>query len=102
MISDWYRLGLVLLASAVVLGIYAAAAAAPARLGPRPSSRWLVGGGAVVVSLAFPGASYLLTWSLVGGALGLGAAALVDRPRAAAGRRRRSSPSPAPCPASCC
>ena len=34
-ISDWYRLGLVLLAAAVVLGVYALPAAPPARLGPR-------------------------------------------------------------------
>ncbi len=79
-ISDWYRLGLVLLAAAVVLGIYAAFL--------RRLRAWdlaVVGlswwaAGAVAVSLAFPGASFLLTWSLVGGALGLGGAALVDHP----------------------
>jgi hypothetical protein len=79
-ISDLYRLGLVLLASAVVLGIYAALL--------RRLRAWdlaVVGlawwaAGAAVVSLEFPGASYLLTWSLVGGSLGLIGAALVDRP----------------------
>jgi hypothetical protein len=79
-ISDWFRLGLVLLASAVVLGIYAGLL--------RRLRAWdlaIVGlawwvAGAVGVSLAFPGASFLLTWSLVGGALGLIGAALVDRP----------------------
>ena len=79
-ISDWYRLGLVLLAAAVVLGIYA-------RLLRRLRAWDLAvvalawwAAGAVGVSLAFPGASFLLTWSLVGGALGLVGAALVDRP----------------------
>ena len=79
-ISDWYRLGLVLLASAVVLTIYG--------LLLRRLRAWDLGivalawwaAGAVVVSIAFPGASYLLTWSLVGGSLGLIGAGLVDRP----------------------
>ncbi|NLE22016.1 MAG: M20/M25/M40 family metallo-hydrolase [Actinobacteria bacterium] len=78
-VSDWYRVGLVLLASAVVLGMYGfllrrlrawdlvIAAAA-----------WWAAG-AVVVSRSFPGASFLLTWPLVGGSLGLIGAALVER-----------------------
>ena len=102
-ISDLYRLGLVLLASAVVLGIYAALLRRLRAwdLAVVALAWWAAG--AVVVSLEFPGASYLLTWSLVGGSLGLIGAALVDRP---CGRRRpgrpaaASSRSPAPCPGS--
>ena len=79
-ISDLYRLGLVLLAAAVVLGIYVALL--------RPLRAWDLAvvalgwwaAGAVGVSLAFPGASFLLTWSLAGGSLGLIGAALLDRP----------------------
>ena len=79
-ISDWYRVGLVLLASAVVLTTYG--------LLLRRLRAWDLAvvalawwaAGAVVVSTAFPGASYLLTWSLVGGSLGLIGAGLVDRP----------------------
>lgn len=89
-ISDWYRMGLVLLTAAVVLGIYAAIL--------RRLSAWDLAvvalawwaAGSVIVSLAFPGASYLLTWSLAGGALGLAGAALIARPadgRPVAGRR---------------
>ena len=80
MISDWYRVGLVLVVAAVVLGIYGfllrrlhAWDLAVAAL-----AWWAAG--AVGVSLLFPGASFLLTWSLVGGSLGLIGAALVDRP----------------------
>ena len=79
-ISDWYRVGLVLLAAAVVLGIYTGLL--------RQLRAWDLAvvalawwaAGAVGVSLAFPGASFLFTWSLVGGALGLTGAALLDRP----------------------
>ena len=79
-ISDWYRLGLVLLAAAVVLGIYAGLL--------RRLRAWDLavvalawwGAGAVGVSLVFPGASFLLTWSLIAGSLGMAGAALVDRP----------------------
>jgi hypothetical protein len=78
-ISDGYRLGLVLLAAAVVLGIYAGLLR---RLRAWDLSvvalAWWAAG-AVGVSLAFPGASFLLTWSLVGGSLGLAGAALLDR-----------------------
>ena len=79
-ISDLYRLGLVLLASAVVLGIYAALLRRLRAwdLAVVALAWWAAG--AVVVSLEFPGASYLLTWSLVGGSLGLIGAAFVDRP----------------------
>ena len=97
-ISDWYRLGLVLLAAAVVLGIYAALLRRLRAwdLAVVALAWWAAG--SVVVSLAFPGASYLLTWSLVGGALGLGRRRPRRPARRTAGRRRRSSPSPAPCP----
>ena len=79
-ISDWYRLGLVLLAAAVVLGIYAGLLRRLRAwdLAVVALAWWAAG--SVVVALAFPGASYLLTWSLVGGALGLAGAALVDQP----------------------
>ena len=79
-ISDWYRLGLVFLAAAVVLGIYAGLLRRLRAwdLAVVALAWWAAG--AVGVSLAFPGASFLLTWSLVGGALGLAGAALVDRP----------------------
>ena len=93
-ISDWYRLGLVLLAAAVVLGIYAGLLRRLRAwdLAVVALAWWAAG--AVGVSLAFPGASFLLTWSLAGGALGLAGAALVDRPSdgrpaAAAHRPRR-------------
>ncbi len=79
-ISDGYRLGLVLLAAAVVLGIYAALLRRLRAwdLAVVALAWWAAG--AVGVSLTFPGASFLLTWPLVGGALGLAGAALVDRP----------------------
>ena len=79
-ISDWYRLGLVLLAAAVVLGIYAGLLRRLRAwdLAVVALAWWAAG--SVVVALAFPGASYLLTWSLVGGSLGLVGAALVDQP----------------------
>ncbi len=79
-ISDWYRLGLVLLAAAVVLGIYAGLLRRLRAwdLAVVALAWWAAG--SVIVALSFPGASYLLTWSLAGGALGLAGAALVDRP----------------------
>jgi hypothetical protein len=79
-ISDWYRLGLVLLAAAVVLGIYAGLLRRLRAwdLAVVALAWWAAG--AVVVSLSFPGASFLLTWPLAAGALGLAGAALVDRP----------------------
>jgi len=79
-IRDWYRVGLVLLASAVVLGVYAGLLRRLRAwdLAVVALAWWAAG--AVGVSLAFPGASFLLTWSLAFGALGLAGAALVDRP----------------------
>ena len=79
-VSDWYRLGLVLLAAAVVLGIYAGLLRRLRAwdLAVVALAWWAAG--SVVVALAFPGASYLLTWGLVGGSLGLVGAALVDQP----------------------
>jgi hypothetical protein len=79
-ISDWYRVGLVLVVASVVLAIYG--------LLLRRLHAWDLAvaalawwaAGAVGVSLLFPGASFLLTWSLVGGSLGLIGAALVERP----------------------
>ncbi len=79
-ISDWYRLGLVLLAAAVVLGIYAGLLRRLRAWDLAVAALAWWAAGSVVVALAFPGASYLLTWSLVGGSLGLAGAALVDRP----------------------
>jgi hypothetical protein len=78
-ISDWYRVGLVLLAAAVVLASYG--------LVLRRVRAWDLAvvtlawwaAGAFVVSRAVPGASFLLTWPLAGGSLGLAVAALVDR-----------------------
>ena len=77
--SDGYRLGLVLLAAAVVLGIYAGLLRRLRAwdLAVVALAWWAAL--AVGVSLAFPGASFLLTWPLVGGSLGLAGAALVDR-----------------------
>jgi hypothetical protein len=79
-ISDWYRVGLVLLASAVVLSVYAGLLRRLRAwdLAVVALAWWAAG--AVGVSLAFPGASFLLTWPLAFGALGLAGAALVDRP----------------------
>src|SRR5665647_1448104 len=59
-ISDFYRLGLVLLAAAVIVAAYEVLLR---RLRP-----W---------DLAVPGASYLLTWPLAGASLGLLAAVLL-------------------------
>jgi hypothetical protein len=82
-ISDWYRLGLVLLAAAVVLAVYALLLRRlrPWDLACAGLGWWLAG--ALVVTLSVPEASFLLTWPLAGGALGLGAAVLLRR--AAAG-----------------
>jgi hypothetical protein len=94
-ISDWYRLGLVLLAAAVVLGIYAGLLRRLRAwdLAVVALAWWAAG--SVVVALAFPGASYLLTWSLVGGSLGLAGAALVDRPASARPADVRPADAPA-------
>ncbi|HTX68795.1 MAG TPA: M20/M25/M40 family metallo-hydrolase [Thermoleophilia bacterium] len=79
-ISDWYRLGLVLLSAAVVLAIYAALLRRLRAWDLAVVALTWWAAGSVLVGLEVPGASYLLTWSLVGGALGLGVAALLDRP----------------------
>jgi hypothetical protein len=78
-ISDWYRIGLVLLAAAVVITCYGLVL-------PRVRAWDLAvvalawwAAAVVVVSYAFPGASFLMTWPLVGGALGLIGAALIDK-----------------------
>jgi hypothetical protein len=77
-ISDWYRVGLVLVAAAVVLASYGFLL--------RRLRAWDLAivaltwwaAGAVGVSFVFPGASFLLTWPLAGASVGLAAAALVD------------------------
>ncbi len=79
-VSDWYRVGLVLLAASVVLTVYG--------LLLRRLRAWDLAivalawwaAGAVFVSRTYPGASFLLTWPLVFAALGLVGAALVDHP----------------------
>lgn len=86
-ISDWYRLGLVLLAAAVVLAVYALLLRRlrPWDLAVAGLGWWLAG--AVAVLLTVPAASHLLAWPLAGAAVGLGAAVLSHRrgaePRAA-------------------
>ena len=79
-ISDWYRVGLVLVVAAVVLGIYGFLLRRLRAWDLAVAALAWWGAGTVGVSLLFPGASFLLTWSLVGGSLGLIGAALVDRP----------------------
>jgi len=80
-ISDYYRIGLVLLAAAVIVALYMLLLR---RLRPWDVAVaglvwWL--GLAVGAGLTVPGASFLLTWPLAGGALGLLGAVLVG-PRA--------------------
>ncbi len=79
-ISDWYRVGLVLLAAAVVLAIYGFLLRRLRAWDLAVAGMAWWAAGTVGVSLFFPGASFLLTWSLAGGSLGLVGAALVDRP----------------------
>ena len=79
-ISDWYRVGLVLVAAAVVLGLYGVLLRRLHAWDLAVAALAWWGAATVGVSHFFPGASYLLTWSLVGGSLGLIGAALVDRP----------------------
>ena len=79
-ISDFYRLGLVLLAAAVIVAAYEflLRRLRPWDLAVAALLWWLVG--AVAVAVIFPGASYLLTWPLAGAGLGLlGAVMLGDR-----------------------
>ena len=76
-ISDWYRLGLVLLTAAVVLAIYALLSRRLRAwdLAVAGLAWWLAA--VVTVAVTVPKASYLLTWPLAGGALGLAVAALL-------------------------
>ena len=79
-ISDLYRVGLVLLCAAVVVAAYFALLRGlpPWDLAVAALAWWL--GLAVTISLMVPGASYLLTWPLAGASLGLlGAALLGER-----------------------
>jgi hypothetical protein len=79
-ISDFYRLGLVLLAAAVIVAAYELLLRRlrPWDLAVAALFWWLVG--AVAVAVTVPGASYLLTWPLAGASLGLlGAVLLGDR-----------------------
>ncbi len=79
-VSDGYRLGLVLVAAAVVMAIYAALLRRLRAWDLSVAALAWWAAAAVGVSLLFPGASFLLTWPLVGGSLGLAGAALVDGP----------------------
>ena len=76
-ISDFYRLGLVLLAAAVIVAAYELLLRRlrPWDLAVAALFWWLVG--AVAVAVIVPGASYLLTWPLAGASLGLLAAVLL-------------------------
>jgi hypothetical protein len=79
-ISDFYRLGLVLLAAAVIIAAYELLLRrfSPWDLAVAALFWWLAG--AVTVAVSVPGASYLLTWPLAGASLGLlGAVLLGDR-----------------------
>jgi hypothetical protein len=79
-ISDYYRLGLVLLAAAVIVACYMLVLRRlrPWDLAVAALVWWLALG--IAVGISVPGASYLLTWPLVGAALGLlGAALLGER-----------------------
>ena len=104
-ISDWYRVGLVLLAAAVVLTIYG--------LLLRRLRAWDLAvvalawwaAGAVGGEHRLPGCE-LPAHLVARRRLALGAGrrrrSADGGRRRTGGRRRRSSPSPAPCPASCC
>jgi hypothetical protein len=78
-VSDWYRVGLVLLASAVVLTAYGLLLRAVPVWDLSVVALAWPAAGALFVSRVFPGASFLLTWSLIFAALGLTAAALLYR-----------------------
>jgi hypothetical protein len=75
-ISDFYRLGLVLLAAAVTVAAYQLLLRRlrPWDLAVAALFWWLAA--AVAVAVIVPGASYLLTWPLAGASLGLLGAAL--------------------------
>jgi hypothetical protein len=76
-ISDVYRIGLVLLAAAVIIVLYELLLRRlrPWDLAVAALVWWLAG--AVVVAVAVPGASYLLTWPLAAASLGLLGAVLL-------------------------
>jgi hypothetical protein len=76
-VSDLYRLGLVLLAAAVVITVYAALLRRLRAwdLAIVALAWWLAA--TVALSLLVPGAGYLLTWPLIGGSVGLTAAAFI-------------------------
>ena len=79
-ISDLYRVGLVLVCAAVIVAAYffLLRRLRPWDLAVAALAWWL--GLAVAIGLTVPGASYLLTWPLAGASLGLlGAAFLGDR-----------------------
>jgi len=79
-ISDFYRLGLVLLAAAAIVASYELLLRRlrPWDLAVAALLWWLIG--AVAVAVIVPGASYLLTWPLAAASLGLlGAVLLGDR-----------------------
>ncbi len=79
-ISDFYRLGLVLLAAAVIVAAYELLLRRlrPWDLAVAALLWWLAG--AVAVAVIVPGAGYLLTWPLAGASLGLlGAVLLGER-----------------------
>ncbi len=78
-ISDFYRVGLVLLAVAAVVGAYMVCLRRlqPYELAAAALGWWLLL--ATGISLTMPGASYLLTWPLVAAALGMLGAALLGR-----------------------
>jgi hypothetical protein len=79
-ISDFYRIGLVLLAAAVIVAAYQLLLRRlrPWDLAVAALFWWLAG--AVAVAVIVPGAGYLLTWPLAAAALGLlGAVLLGDR-----------------------
>ena len=99
-LSDWYRVGLVLLAAAVVLTVYGLLLRRlrPWDLAFAGLGWWLAGAAAVTVTV--PAASYLLAWPLAFGSAGLGAAALLERragraaPAGAQGSAAGGVPSP--------
>ena len=78
-ISDFYRVGLVFLAVAAVVGAYMVCLRRlrPFELAAAALGWWLLL--ATAISLTMPGASYLLVWPLVAASLGMLGAALLGR-----------------------
>ncbi len=70
-ISDGYRLGLVLLAAAAVAGAYGALLRRLSVWDLAVAAQVWWAAGALAVAGLVPGATYLLTWPLIAGALGL-------------------------------